>query len=230
MTDFHPGSFSASNGSARRQGPMLTLLAGWFAFVFTLAAAGSFERPPGEPPLPTMIAVTLPILGFFLLYATHSRFRQYILSLDLRFLTIVHAWRTVGFAFIVLHMRDALPGLFAWPAGLGDIAVAVTAPAITFALIKSPAFATSRRFIWWHVLGLVDFVVAVGTGVLSSGAFPALYQPAITTGPMGEMPLILIPAFFVPAFAITHFAALLKARHLRREHPGYAWDGVPGSA
>ncbi|MEL0114159.1 MAG: hypothetical protein VW835_20715, partial [Rickettsiales bacterium] len=62
MTDFHPCSFSASNGSARRHGPMLTLLAGWFAFVFTLAAAGIFERSPGAPPLPTMIAVTLPIL------------------------------------------------------------------------------------------------------------------------------------------------------------------------
>ena len=108
---------------------MLTLLTGWFAFIFTLAAVGIFERPPGSPPLPIIIAVAIPILGFFFLYATQERFRRHVFSLDLRLLTIVHAWGTVRFTFVLLHMRDALPGLFALPAGLGDIAVAITAPA-----------------------------------------------------------------------------------------------------
>jgi len=108
---------------------MLTLLAGWFAVIFTLAAAGIFERPPGSPPLPIIIAVAIPILGFFFLYATQERFRRHVFSLDLRLLTIVHAWGTVRFTLVLLHMRDALPGLFALPAGLGDIAVAITAPA-----------------------------------------------------------------------------------------------------
>ena len=205
---------------------MLALLAGWF----TLAAAGIFGRPPGYPPLPTIIAVGIPILGFFFLYATQERFRRYVFSLDLRVLTIVHAWRTVGFAFVLLHMRDALPGLFAWPARLGDIAVAITAPGIIFALLKRPGFATSNRFIWWHVLGLVDFVAAVGTGVLSSGAFATLYQPTVTSSPVAEMPLVLIPASFDSLLAITHFTAIFKALSLRQERPDVAWDGVPGSA
>ena len=230
MTDSHHASLSIYGNPAANHGPMLTLLAGWFAFIFTLAAAGIFERPPGSPPLPTIIAVAIPILGFFFLYATQERFRRYVFSLDLRVLTIVHAWRTVGFAFVLLHMRDALPGLFAWPAGLGDIAVAITAPGILFALLKNPGFAASNRFIWWHVLGLVDFVAAVGTGVLSSGAFAALYHPTVTTSPVAEMPLVLIPAFFVPFLAITHFAAILKALKLRQVRPDVAWDGVPGSA
>ncbi len=220
VTDSHHASLSIYGNPAANHGPMLTLLAGWFAFIFTLAAVGIFERPPGSPPLLIIIAVAIPILGFFFLYATQERFRRHVFSLDLRLLTIVHAWRTVRFTFVLLHMRDALPGLFAWPAGLG----------ILFALLKSPGFATSSRFIWWHVLGLVDFVAAVGTGVLPSGAFATLYQPTVTSSPVAEMPLVLIPAFFVPLWTITHFAAIFKALRLRQERPDVAWAGVPGSA
>ncbi len=128
VTDSHHASLSIYGNPAANHGPMLTLLAGWFAFIFTLAAVGIFERPPGSPPLLIIIAVAIPILGFFFLYATQERFRRHVFSLDLRLLTIVHAWGTVRFTFVLLHMRDALPGLFALPAGLGDIAVAITAP------------------------------------------------------------------------------------------------------
>jgi hypothetical protein len=217
MTDSHHASLSIYGNPTTNHGPMLTLLAGWFAFIFTVAVAGIFERPPGSPPSSTIIAVAIPILGFFFLYATQERFRHYVLNLDLRVLTIVHAWRMVGFAFVLLHIRDALPGLFAWPASLGDISGAITAPAILFALLKSPGLATSSRFISWHVFGLVDFIAAIGTGILSSGA-------------VAEMPLVLIPAFFVPFLAISHFAAILKALKLRQDRLDVVWDGVPGSA
>jgi len=106
-----------------------------------------FRASTGLPAIANNNRHARPILGFFFLYATQERFRRYVLSLDLRFLTIVHACRTVGFAFVLLHMRDALPGLFAWPAGLRDIAVAITAPGILFALLKSPDVAKSNRFI-----------------------------------------------------------------------------------
>ena len=178
-------------------------------------SGGYFRASTGLPAIADNNGRVVPILGFFFLYATQERFRRFVLSLDLRFLTIVHACRTVGFAFVLLHMRDALPGLFAWPAGLRDIAVAITAPGILFALLKSPGFATRNRFICWHVLGLVDFVAAVGTDVLSSGAFATLYQPTVKSSPVAEMPLVRIPAFFVPLLAITHFAAIFKALRLR---------------
>ena len=69
----------------------------------------------------------------------------------------------------------------------------------------------------WHAVGILDFVVAVGTGVLSSGGFAAIYQPAVTMAPTTVMPLILIPGFFVPLFTITHLAAILKSRRLARD-------------
>ena len=76
---------------------------------------------------------------------------------------------------------------------------------------EKPRFAKSNRFIWWHVPGLVDFVVAVGTDVLFLGAFATLYQPTVASSTVAEIPLGLIPAFFVPLLAIMHFAAIFKA-------------------
>ena len=194
-----------------------TGLALWFAVIFTLASRGAFQVPLGTPPLPTMLAVALPVAGFLGFYVTSTGVRDFVDRIDLRLLTVIHAWRTVGFSFIVLHLMGALPGLFAWPAGLGDISIAVTAPYIAWRLGAKPEFAASRRFAAWHAVGILDFVVAVGTGALSSGGFAAIYQPAVTMAPTTVMPLILIPGFFVPLFTITHLAAILKSRRLARD-------------
>ena len=106
-----------------------------------------------------------------------------------------------------------LPGLFAWPAGLGDIAIGVTAPWIVLALIRRPDFAWSKTFVAWNLLGLLDLVVAVGTGALSSGLATGV-AGEITTGPMAQLPLVLIPAYLVPIFITLHLTALLQARRL----------------
>jgi hypothetical protein len=67
----------------------------------------------------------------------------------------------------------------------------------------------------WNVLGMLDLVVAVGTGALGS-ALAAGVAGEVTTRPMAELPLILIPAFLVPIFAMLHVAAVFQARHLAR--------------
>src|SRR5262249_44584082 len=54
-----------------------------------------------------------------------------------------------------------LPGLFAFPAGFGDMATGVTAPWIVLGLVRNPSFAASRRYVIWNILGILDFVVAV---------------------------------------------------------------------
>src|SRR5262249_11237234 len=46
-----------------------------------------------------------------------------------------------------LYVHGVLPGAFAWPAGLGDIAIGVTAPWVALALVRRPGFATSRVFV-----------------------------------------------------------------------------------
>jgi hypothetical protein len=94
---------------------------------------------------------------------------------------------------------------------LGDIAIGVTAPWVALALVRNPAFVTSRLFVIWNLLGILDLVVALSTGALSSG-FVAALRSEVTTAPMAQLPLVLIPAYLVPLFIMFHLAGLLQAR------------------
>lgn len=182
----------------------------WYGAVFALGAAGAFVRPEGSAPLPIALGATLPIAAFLVVYRVSHAFRSVVHSADLRFLAGVHAWRMGGFLFLVLYAYDLLPGLFAWPAGLGDMAVGLAAPWVIAKLSTDRGFAGSRGFVLWNLLGILDLAVAVSMGALSSGVIPGLVP--VTTAPMAAMPLVLIPAFFVPLFVILHLAALFQAR------------------
>lgn len=189
------------------------VLGTWLAFVFILGTDGAFVRPPGALPLPILVAVTVPIIAFLITFRFSASLRAFVLSLDLRLATVIQAWRFAGLGFLALYAHGVLPGLFAWPAGVGDIAIGVTAPWIVLALIRQPSFAASRVFTIWNLLGILDLVVAVGTGGLSS-ALATGVAGEVTTAPMAQLPLLLIPGYLVPIFVMLHLAALFQARRL----------------
>jgi len=188
-------------------------LVAWFAFVVLLGANGAFMRPPGTPPLPIFIGFAVPIAIFFGLYWLSRAFRAFVLGIDLRFVTAIQAWRFAGLGFIALYTYGVLPGLFAWPAGLGDMAIGLTAPWVMQALQRRPEFAASKWFVVWNLFGILDLFSAVGTGTMSS-LVAAGAAGEVTTAPMAQLPLVLVPAFFVPVFFMLHVAALLQARRL----------------
>src|SRR5437764_14484927 len=142
-------------------------LAVWLALVFFLGATGAFVRPPGAPPLPILLGATVPVLVFLGAYLGSGTFQALILAADLRLLTAIQGWRAGGLAFLALYAHGILPGLFALPAGWGDIAIGVTAPWVMLALLRRPSFLSSRLFVAWNLLGILDLVVPVGTGALS---------------------------------------------------------------
>jgi hypothetical protein len=188
-----------------------SLLAVWFAVVLFLGARGDFVRPPETPPLPILFGVLLPLTVFGAWYLGSSAFRTAVGMADLRLLTAIQAWRAGGLAFLALNANGVLPGQFAWPAGLGDIAIGVTAPWVALALVQNPHFVGSRFFAVWNLLGILDLMVAVSMGAISSGFVPGL-APSVTTAAMARLPLVLIPGFLVPLFVMLHVAALVQAR------------------
>ncbi len=194
------------------------VLALWTAAVVVLGVRGAFVAPTGTPPIPIALGFAVPLLVFFGALRASVRFREFLLQVDLPLMTAVQAWRFAGFAFIALFVHGLLPGSFAWPAGLGDMAIGVTAPFFALAIIRRPELAAGRLFAVWNLLGILDLVVAVGDGalnqVLSNGA-----AGEITTTPMAQMPLVLIPALLVPIFLMLHVAALLQARRLAHTTP-----------
>ena len=189
-------------------------LGSWFIAMVAAGAAGGFVARPGQPPLAILFGATLPLAAVVAAYRGNRAFRDLVLSADLRLLTAVQGWRAGGLVFLAFYAYGRLPGLFAWPAGLGDIAVGLTAPWIAATLWRDPAFAAEDRFAVWNVLGILDLVVAVATGTLSSGIVPGLTD--VRSTPMSYMPLVLIPAFLVPLFVMLHLAALFQWQHARR--------------
>ena len=195
--------------------PVAIALAVWLLLVLSLGAVGAFVGPPGTPPLPIAIGVSAPLLLFFAWLRLSPSFREFVLSLDLRFIVAMQAWRWAGLGFLDLYAYKVLPAVFALPAGLGDMAIGVTAPWIILSLLRQPGFAGRGTFIRWNVLGILDLFIAVSIGSLST--FFATGAPGeISTAPMATLPLLLIPAFLVPFFLILHTTALMQSRQLVR--------------
>ncbi len=205
------GSEHIKHTRVKTVGGALILL--WLVLVLILGADDAFSRGPAALPLPILAGVLVPILVFLIALWTVDPFRDFVMSIDLPIMAGIQAWRFAGLGFIALYAYGVLPGLFAWPAGLGDMAVGVTAPLIIYALRRRPAFSTSALFWVWNLFGMLDLVVAVTLGGLSAVQGIGL-SAEITTFPMGTMPLVLIPAFLVPLFLMLHIVSLLQARRL----------------
>ena len=200
--------------SGMRQTVILVLSA-WFLLVVSLGAIGAFVAPPGTPPVLLAIAVGAPLLLFFAGLRLSPAFRDFVLSLDLRLIAGIQAWRWAGLGFLSLFAHNVLPAVFALPAGLGDMAIGFAAPWMILALVRQPGFAASATFVRWNVLGIVDLVVALTIGTvtatLASGA-----PGEISTAPMATLPLLLIPVYLVPVFLMLHATALMQSRRILR--------------
>lgn len=191
------------------------VLAGWFLLVASLAAVGAFVGRPGTPPIPIAIGVGAPLIAFFAWLRLSPIFREFVLSLDLRFIAGIQAWRWAGLGFLSLYAHNILPAIFALPAGLGDMAVGFAAPWMILGLVRRPDFAGSAAFRRWNALGIVDLIAAVSLGTLSATLSTGA-PGEISTAPMATLPLVLIPAFLVPLFLMLHTAALLQSRQMIR--------------
>ena len=192
-------------------------LAVWFAVAWALGISGVMTADASQPFRPILLSILVPLAAFLVAYFCSGRFRTFVLSQDIRVLTMLQLWRVLGFTFLMLYAHDVLPGLFAWPAGLGDIAIGFAAPLVVLRMVRRPEFAQSRAFVTFHLLGILDFVVAAGVATLASGAFPAVHMGPLTSAPMEYWPLSLFPSFVVPLFLFVHLAVLFQVRELRQQ-------------
>jgi hypothetical protein len=180
----------------------------WFLFALAGSLLGVFNSQSG-PPIPLGLAAAIPIAVFALGYLASTALRQFVLSLDLRLLTAVQTWRIGGIVFVILYLHGLLPGRFALPAGLGDMAVGAAAPFVAW--FWRPPF-PRKTFITWNVLGTLDLVAAVTLGVLCSAAPIGLLAGDVTTRLIGLFPLSLVPTFFVPLLLILHIVSFIRIR------------------
>lgn len=196
-------------GKSNRKSGMGVFLMGLGIFWFGVVLAGSltdfFQGGAGGPSPVFLLAVLFPPFLFAGGVMISGEFRSFVLALDLRWVTLLHLTRFIGIVFLVLHHRNQLPGVFALPAGWGDIIAAVSAPFALWALYALPEVGR-KVFISWNFMGLLDFAVALTVGTLVG----IVQADIVSTEIMERFPLSLIPTFAVPLLTILHFTALLQ--------------------
>jgi hypothetical protein len=191
--------------------PVWLVVAAWAALSVILNVLGVLANPPDKPPIALLISVIGPPTLFAIAYSLSARVRTLSLSLDLRLLTAMQAWRIIGAMFLVLMMFRLLPGTFAWPAGVGDLIVGAYAPLVVLVMSRrTPGW--RKHVVLLNVLGLLDFVGAIGGGVLAGSSPVGILRGDITTDIMQKLPLSLIPTFAVPFWIILHIISPIKVR------------------
>lgn len=203
-------------------------LLGWLVLAFVLGSAGVFQATPSRvfPALGLGIALLI-LAGAWLLYRS-SALNAVIAAIPLPWLVGVQLYRVVGFSFLVLYAVGRLPGEFAIPAGAGDVVVGLAAPVVGYLFYKGYRW-SCLAVLSWNIAGILDMVVAVATGFLTSpGPFQAL---ALETPNelITAFPLVLVPLYAVPLSILLHLAALksLKAVWEVASNKGLKCGGQP---
>ncbi|MGH7357739.1 MAG: hypothetical protein ACREJR_02875 [Candidatus Rokuibacteriota bacterium] len=176
------------------RGAVLATAGAWLLGAVLLGVSGWLRalRPPAPQLLLAGITIALLVAG-----RSWPALRQFVRDVDLRALVLFHLTRFVGFYFLALHARGALPWAFAVPGGWGDIVVA--GAALLLVLLVRPDTPQGRRaYLVWNVLGLLDIVAVVLTA-----ARLAFRDPA-SMGALLELPLSLLLTFIVPLVVATH--------------------------
>jgi hypothetical protein len=184
------------------------ILLGWLVLSIVLAAIGFYHVD--STAIPTIqYGIALPILIGVLLIWRSETARRVLDAMPQPWLVRVQLYRALGVIFLILYASNKLPAFFAWPAGVGDIAVGLLAPVVGFAYARAPRD-TAGLVRAWNVFGILDLIVAVTTGFMTA---PSLLQP-IPVEPSSDLmtvlPMVLIPVYLVPLSIVLHIASLAK--------------------
>ena len=158
-------TFGTRRSIGKLYGAMVLVL--WFVLVLISAKVGAFAADPQQPPLTLLLAVVAPPSIFAVSYLVSPGLRAFVLDLDLVLLTAFQSWRVIGVIFLVFYAYGLLPAVFAWPAGIGDVLVGIAAPFVAIAIARN-TIGWRQQALWLNFAGLLDFALAVGTGVLTS--------------------------------------------------------------
>jgi hypothetical protein len=183
---------------------------GWFLLAIALGWADAYRAAADR--IPTIqYGILVPILVGGLLIWRSPRLARIIDAVPQHWLVGVQLYRTLGVIFLFLYAAGKLPGLFAWPAGLGDVLTGVLAPVIAIAYRRGPRENADLVF-WWNLFGLADLAIAVTMGFVTSPSPLQLFAFDLPSELVGRFPLVLIPVFAVPLSVLLHLASLAKLR------------------
>lgn len=191
-------------------------LTAWAAVAFAAAYGGLFRVLPSQLTAPLVVAgIVVPVL----VYYRSARLRDWIASIDPKHLTLFHLWRIpAGLAFLYYGRIGLLPEVFASNAGYGDVVVGLLVPIV---LLLPGGLG---KYLAFHVFSLLDFVVAVGTGLALTALDPG------SMAALRDFPIALIPQLGVGvagALSVMTIDSLLRRRAGRERRGALPAPGRP---
>jgi hypothetical protein len=143
-----------------------------------------------------------------ILYLRRNWFLEHELSQ--RWLVGLQLFRAIGGTFLIEMSRGRVPGIFAYPAGLGDLLVAAVAGVVLVACRTRSEI--PAPFLYGLIaLGIADFLSALFFGFTSSKSPLQLFFPD-PPSQLIEFPTGMIPMFLVPYAIFFHTLSLLNDR------------------
>jgi len=191
--------------------------AAWLVGMFLLGAADVFRNDVLPPRIPMALVVTL-LLGYLLLLS--PTFRRIVAAVPQHWFIGIQTFRILGGVFLVRYFAGELPGLFALPAGIGDVTTGLLAPFVAYAWYSGKPYARSAA-IAWNLFGMADLVNAVVLGALTNGGAGGIV-----------FPIVLIPVYAVPRVFLIHSYSLIgllrktSQQPLRAESLHYGMDAA----
>ena len=180
------------------------LLFGWFFLVLLLAILDFYHVSEKiiSPLVPLGFAVPI-IIGLYLM-KTSATFQMILDRISQEWLIALQVYRIGGIVFVLLYYQGLLPAYFAFPSGVGDLVVGLSAPIVAFLYWKRASFSRSLA-IAWNGIGILDLLIAIGSGMILVFNPPFQLIPVSpTTEIMTQFPLVLVPVFAVPFSLLLH--------------------------
>jgi hypothetical protein len=194
---FYYGIRTLPGAKARQQRWIVSsavLAAAWLFGISLLGAANFFRSDVLPPRIPMALGATL-LVGYLLLLS--PTFRRIIAAVPQHWLIGIQTFRIFGGVFLVRYFMGQLPGSFALPAGIGDIATGLLAPFVAYAWYSGKPYARTAA-IAWNLFGMADLIDAVTLGTITAGAAGGIV-----------FPIVLIPVFAVPRAFLIHSYSLM---------------------
>jgi hypothetical protein len=183
------------------------IFAAWLIGVVLLAGNDFFRldiRPQG---IPIALLITLGI-GYLLLLS--RTFREIIAGIPQHWLIAIQTVRILGGVFLIRYFEGELPGVFAIPAGVGDVLTGMFAPLVAYWWFTGKPYARTAA-IAWNLFGMADLVNAVTIGSLTGGGGGGIV-----------FPIVLIPIYAVPRAFLIHSYSLIGLLRKTSRQPAAA--------
>ncbi|MEM7189287.1 MAG: hypothetical protein AAF439_06720, partial [Pseudomonadota bacterium] len=180
-----------------------TVMIAWSAYAFFAVRTGFDQQLLGP------VSPARPMIYLVIAMATTWAARHWLLGdgVSQHLLIALQLFRPIGMVFVLENSRGTLPGIFAHPAGWGDLLAGLLA---AFVLIRFwGRIIPDRWIIAVAVVGLADFASAFFFGFTSSATPMQLFSHDFPNQVL-NYPLGLIPLFLVPYAVMAHLLSLAQ--------------------